>query len=43
MWRIAHAWYGDRLAPDWQRKTPEQAQALFDEVGLTGPFWQLRP
>jgi hypothetical protein len=42
MWRLAHAWYGERLAPDSRRQTAEEAQALFDEVGLTGPFWQLR-
>jgi Alkylmercury lyase len=43
MWHVAHAWYGDRLAPDWRRKTPDEAQALFAEAGLTGPFWQVRP
>ena len=43
MWRLARAWYGDRLAPDWRRKTPDEAQSVLDEVGLTGPFWQLRP
>ena len=43
MWRVARAWYGDRLAPDWERKTPEEAQAIFEETGLTGPFWRLRP
>jgi len=43
MWRLAHEWYRDRLSPDWRRKTPDEAEALFAEVGLTGPFWQLRP
>lgn len=43
MWRLAHEWYRDRLSPHWQRKTPEEAQALFEEIGLTGPFWRLRP
>jgi Alkylmercury lyase len=42
MWRVARAWYADRLARDWRRKTPDEAQALFEEAGLTGPFWQLR-
>ena len=40
-WRLAQAWYEDRLSPDWTRKTPEEARAVFQEVGLTGPFWDL--
>lgn len=42
-WRLADAWYAGRLAPDWRRKTPEEAEALFTELGLTGAFWRLRP
>jgi hypothetical protein len=41
-WRLAEAWYGNRLAPDWRRRTPEEAEALFAEVGLAGEFWRLR-
>ena len=41
--RLAHAWYADRLAPDWRRRTAEEAEALFAEVGLTGDFWRLTP
>jgi hypothetical protein len=43
MWRLADAWYKDRLSPDWRRKTAEEAEAVFGEIGLVGPFWQLRP
>jgi hypothetical protein len=42
MWRLACAWYRDRLSPDWRRKTPEEAEGVFEEIGLTGPFWRLR-
>jgi len=42
-WTLAHAWYHDRLDAAWRRKTPEEAEALFAEVGLTGDFWRLRP
>lgn len=42
MWRLAHAWYADRLSPDWRRRTPEEAESLFTEIGLTGDFWRLR-
>ena len=40
-WLLAKAWYEDRLSPDWRRKTPEEAQAVFESIGLTGPFWRL--
>jgi hypothetical protein len=40
-WRLAHAWFHDRLDLEWRRRTPEEAQTLFASIGLTGPFWQL--
>jgi hypothetical protein len=40
-WRLARAWFHDRLTPDWRRPTPEEARGIFDEIGLTGPFWEL--
>jgi hypothetical protein len=39
--RLAERWYGDRLDPNWRPRTREQSQAILDEVGLTGEFWQL--
>jgi hypothetical protein len=38
---LAHAWWGDRIAPDWQPHTLEQNQAILTDLGLTGTFWQL--
>ncbi|MDX2378556.1 MAG: hypothetical protein QNM02_02210 [Acidimicrobiia bacterium] len=38
---LAHAWWGDRLSPDWRARTPTESQAILDRVGLTGDFWQL--
>jgi hypothetical protein len=38
---LATAWWGDRLDPDWQPHTREQNQAILDDLGLTGPFWNL--
>ena len=38
---LATAWWGDRLAPDWQPHTREQNQAILERMGLTGPFWRL--
>ena len=40
-WQLATQWFGDRLSPDWRRKTPEEAQSIFDGIGLTGQFWNL--
>ena len=39
--RLAQVWYHDRLDPTWRRKTGEEVRALFDELGVTGPFWAL--
>jgi hypothetical protein len=38
---LAHRWYGNRLDPDWRPRTPAESQAILDQVGLTGPFWEL--
>jgi hypothetical protein len=38
---LAHAWWADRLDPDWRPHTRERNQAILDSVGLTGPFWRL--
>ena len=40
-WRLARAWYADKLSPDWRRATPEEAEAIFAAIGLTGDFWRL--
>ena len=38
---LAHAWWSDRLAPDWSPHTREQNQATLDRLGLIDSFWQL--
>jgi hypothetical protein len=38
---LAHAWWGDRLAPDWRPHTRDENQAILQRLGLTGQFWQL--
>ena len=44
VWGLAQAYYGpDRRDPAWRRKTPEESEAVFAELGLTLPFWSLRP
>jgi hypothetical protein len=38
---LAHTWWHDRIAPDWQPRTRDQNQAILDRLGLTGDFWRL--
>lgn len=38
---LAHAWWSDRLSPEWQPHTRERNQAILDDLGLTGDFWVL--
>ena len=38
---LAHAWWDDRISPDWVPHTREQNQAILERLGLTGAFWQL--
>jgi hypothetical protein len=40
-WRLAVVWYRDRLRPEWRRRTPLEAEAVFAALGLTGEFWKL--
>jgi hypothetical protein len=40
-WELARIWYTDRLSSDWRRRTPEEAEAVFSSLGLTGAFWRL--
>jgi len=41
-WRLARAWYAGKLEAGWRRKTGDEAEAVFAEIGLTGAFWALR-
>jgi hypothetical protein len=38
---LAHAWWDDRLSPEWRPHTREQNQAILDRLGLSAPFWRL--
>lgn len=41
-WRLARSWFsGDQRKPDWRRRTADESRRLFDELGLTSPFWRL--
>jgi hypothetical protein len=38
---LAHAWWHDRLAPDWRPHSRDQNAAILVRLGLTGDFWTL--
>jgi hypothetical protein len=38
---LAKRWYGSHRDPEWVKWSTGEAQQIFNEVGLTGPFWQL--
>ena len=38
MWALAQGWYAGRLRPGWRGRSPEEARAIIDGVGLTGDF-----
>jgi len=38
---LAHAWWTDRIAPDWVPHTREENTAILERLGLTGEFWRL--
>jgi hypothetical protein len=40
-WQLGDAWYRDRMSPTWRRRTPEEVEALFAQLGLEGEFWRL--
>ena len=40
--RLARAWYAKKLTPGWRRHTPEEAAALFSDLGFDQDFWRLR-
>lgn len=42
MWALARPWYEGRLDPGYRGRTPDQAQAIVDTVGLSGDFWRMR-
>ena len=41
LWALARLWFHDRLSPEWRRATVDEAHAVFESAGLTGPFWRL--
>jgi hypothetical protein len=38
---LAHAWWSDRLDPDWRPHSRARNQAILDDLELKGAFWSL--
>jgi hypothetical protein len=38
---LARRWWSGRLDPAWRPRPVEESQAILDDVGLSGDFWQL--
>lgn len=39
LWKLAIAWYENRLSPAARRPGPSEMRAIFARAGLLGPFW----
>ncbi len=40
VWQLSQLWYANRLSPDFAGRSVEQAEAIFQKVGLSGSFWR---
>jgi hypothetical protein len=41
VWQLARRWYAGRAGEAWNPRTPEEAEHVFADVGLSGEFWRL--
>ncbi len=41
IWEFARVWYDNHLSPDWTKWTTDDARAIFERFGLTGPIWRM--
>ena len=39
LWRLAVAWYANRLTVESRRPAPDEMVGIFASIGLEGPFW----
>ena len=42
LWKMAVAWYADRLSRTARRPNPDEIRTIFAEIGLRDPFWDPR-
>jgi hypothetical protein len=41
VFEFAKVWYGRHADPDWKKWSSEEARAIFERFGLTGPTWDI--
>ena len=41
LWELSMAWYANRLTEESRRPMGDEVRAIFDRVGLSGPFWEI--
>lgn len=41
VWELSKLWYGNYLDPDFKQKTKQEAEGIFEQIGLTSNFWKL--
>ncbi|KIW88563.1 uncharacterized protein Z519_10609 [Cladophialophora bantiana CBS 173.52] len=39
LWELSKAWYSDKATYDYDRKTPQEAKKLFEDLGLDMRYW----
>ncbi len=39
LWKLAVAWYANRLSREARRPGPAEMREIFARIGLEGPFW----
>jgi hypothetical protein len=42
VWQFARVWYGRHLDPAWTKWSADEAKAIFEQFGLTGPVWDIQ-
>ena len=40
LWELSQRWYRERMSPEYHGRSMEEAQKIFEAVGLTSEFWQ---
>lgn len=40
LWELSKRWYHNRISPDYHGRTLSEIVTIFEEIGLTSPFWQ---
>ncbi|MBI5032043.1 MAG: hypothetical protein HZB51_16040 [Chloroflexi bacterium] len=41
VWQLSQLWYYNRLRPEYHGRSSAQVAAIFKEMGLVTPFWDM--